>query len=60
MAIEIGQIWVRKDGRKVRITGERISRGAKEFELTPIDKGRKSWKWSGAILYDLVPFEDKS
>lgn len=55
MAIKIGQIWERKDGRKVKITAERIFRGQKEYELTPIDKGRKSWKWYGGILNDMKP-----
>ena len=51
--VEIGQIWSRKDGRLVEITGKRKFRGSDEFELTPIDKSRKSWKWDGGINNDL-------
>lgn len=55
--IEIGQKWKRKDGRVVEITAERISRFSKEFELTPVGNGRKSWKWYGGILNDLTPVD---
>lgn len=51
--IRIGQIWERKDGKRVKITGERVSRGSQEFELTPLDGGRKSWKWDGGIVSEL-------
>jgi len=55
MKIEIGQIWQRADGRKVRITDKRVHRMYFEYELTPIGKGRKSWKWEDGILNDLKP-----
>ena len=49
--IRIGQLWKRRDGRLVEITGSRLSRGTSEFELTPVGgKGRKSWKWDGGII----------
>lgn len=51
--ITIGQTWQRKDGKLVKITDERTSRGLREFELTPVEKGRKSWKWDGAIYNEL-------
>ena len=51
--IRIGQLWKRRDGRLVEITGSRLSRGTSEFELTPVEKGRKSWKWDGGIINDI-------
>ena len=51
--VVIGQIWKRKDGRKVKLTSERMFRGARELELTPLDGGKKSWKWDGGIINDL-------
>lgn len=57
MTIEIGQTWERRDGRLVKITNVRRTHGQKEFELTPVGKGRKSWKWYGGILSELKPHE---
>lgn len=51
--VAIGQTWRRKDGRLVKLTDERESRGTREFEITPVDRGRKSWKWDGGICNDL-------
>lgn len=51
--VVIGQTWKRKDGRKVKLTAERIFRGTRELELTPLDGGRKSWKWDGGLINDL-------
>ena len=51
--IRIGQKWKRKDGRIIEITDSRLFRGILEFELTPVGKGRKSWKWDGGIIKDL-------
>lgn len=51
--VVIGQIWKRKDGRTVKLTAERIMRGTRELELTPLDGGRKSWKWDGGVINDL-------
>ena len=51
--IRIGQKWKRRDGRIVEITGSRVSRGTLEFELTPAEKGRKSWKWDGGIINEM-------
>ncbi len=51
--VKIGQIWARKDGRKVKITDTRISRGTTEFLMVPIDKGRESWKWDRGIQSQL-------
>lgn len=48
--VKIGQIWRRKDGRTVKITDEAKSRGVTVFEIVPLGKGRKSWKWSGGIV----------
>jgi len=55
--VKLGQVWERKDGRKVKITAERMFRGSREMELTPLDGGRKSWKWGGGIINDLKLLE---
>lgn len=52
--VKVGQVWERKDGRKVKLSDERLSRGLREFELTPLDGGRKSWKWDGGVVNDLL------
>ena len=51
--VKIGQVWKRKDGRKVKLVDKRPFRGLTEFKLEPIDGGRSSWKWSGGIVNDL-------
>lgn len=51
--VMIGQIWKRKDGRKVKLTAERMFGGVRELELTPLGGGRKSWKWDGGVINDL-------
>lgn len=51
--VKIGQIWRRKDGREVKLTAERTLNWCREFELTPIGTGRKSWKWDGGIASEL-------
>ena len=55
--IEIGQTWIRSNGKRVQITAKRISKGLTEYELTPLDKGRKSWKWDQSIASTLKPAE---
>lgn len=53
--VAIGQIWARKDGRMVKLTEDRVSRGSREFLITPfLSKGRSSWKWDGRIINDLT------
>lgn len=51
--VKVGQVWERKDGRRVKLTAERMFRGSRELELTPLTGGRKSWKWDGGIINDL-------
>lgn len=51
--VKLGQTWVRKDGRKVKITGKRLDKGLTKFELTPLGKGRKSWKYESLIQFEL-------
>lgn len=57
--IQVGQVWMRKDGRKVELTEEREFRGSREFKLTPLDGGRTSWKWDGGVTNDLTFVSDK-
>ena len=46
----IGTEWKRPNGAVVRVTSERIVRGMREVELTPVSGGgRMSWKWDGAV-----------
>jgi hypothetical protein len=53
--VKLGQIWIRKDGRKVRLDDERVFRGSREFLLVPLEaKGRKAWKWDGGVINDLT------
>lgn len=47
--ISESQVWKRADGREVKIGRSRIFRGTQEYELIPLGKGRKSWKWYGGI-----------
>ena len=52
----IGTEWKRPNGAVVRVTNERIVRGMREVELTPVSGGgRKSWKWDGALSFSLLP-----
>jgi len=57
--VRVGQIWARPNGNEVKLTGERVFRGSREFELTPMTKGRKSWKWDGGIASELTFISDK-
>lgn len=53
--LEVGQVWMRKDGRTVRLDEERMFRGSREFMLVTVDgKGRKTWKWDGGIINELT------
>lgn len=52
----IGTEWRRPDGEVVRITSDRVNRGQREVELTPVSGGgRISWKWDGAVSFLLLP-----
>lgn len=53
--VEIGQQWRRKNGAVVIVTDERMSSGQREVLLTPAPghKGRTSWKWDLAVMWDL-------
>ena len=54
--IKPGQCFRRKNGAVVEVTGERIFRGLREVELTPITgKGRViCWKWDGDVARSLL------
>jgi hypothetical protein len=53
--IKVGQCFRRKNGAVVEVTGERIVRGLREVELTPITgKGRVSWKWDSDVARYLL------
>ena len=52
---DIGTEWKRPNGAVVRVTSERIVRGMREVELTPVSGGRKSWKWDYAVSFSLLP-----
>ena len=61
--VEIGQRWRRKNGAVVVVTGERDNNGSREVLLAPVagQKGRQSWKWELAVMWDLDPVdEDKA
>lgn len=52
--VRVGQIWKRKDGRKVKLAAERVIHGLRELRLDPVGgKGRRSWKWDAGIIHDL-------
>jgi hypothetical protein len=53
--IKPGQCFRRKNDAVVEVTGERIVRGLREVELTPITgNGRVSWKWDNDVARDLL------
>lgn len=53
--VQIGDIWERKIGARVRITEARESRGLTHYKMVPIGhKGRTSWKWDAAIRSELT------
>ena len=55
-AVEIGSEWKRPNGAVVKVTAERMFRGQREVELSPVSGGgRKSWKWDRAVEYSLKP-----
>lgn len=48
--VKIGQIWARKDGRRVKV----IEQHKDQFQLKPLDGGRIGWKWDRAIQLDMT------
>ena len=48
--VKIGQIWMRKDGRRVKV----IDQNKDQFQLKPLDGGRIGWKWDSAILFEMT------
>jgi len=53
--VEIGQHWMRSDGRVVRVDDERYFRGSREVLIVPVARGgRRSWKWDRAVHSDMT------
>jgi len=54
--IEVGQYWIRPNGKVVKLVDSRAVNGVMEYQLEPVPKGtgRRSWKWAGAILSELT------
>ena len=53
--VKIGQCFRRKNGAVVLVTAERVSRGMRDLELTPLTgRGRVSWKWDNLVAKELV------
>ena len=59
--VELGQQWRRRNGAVVVVTDERMVSGQREVLLTPAPghKGRASWKWELAVMWDLKPIEQE-